>query len=104
MPTQMVVNTLRNLNLALALRPTAHYIILRGVVNAKCTNGVCIVVGLIVALERTLVKLEYEEKKKSPVHCPGQNAAVLCKNYHCSFNYRSASPAEERKRSRKKKI
>ena len=34
-------------------------------VYAKCTNGVCIVVELTVALERTVVTMEYEEKRKS---------------------------------------
>ena len=35
------------------------------VIYAKCTNGICIVVWQTVALERTLVTVEYEEKKNS---------------------------------------
>ena len=34
------------------------------------TNGIYIVVGLIVARERTLVMVEYEEKRKSQYTAP----------------------------------
>ena len=54
----------RYINLAwhcTARTPAAHYIILRGVVYARCINGVCVVARLTVALERTLVKVEYKE-------------------------------------------
>ena len=78
----MVVNTLCNSNqaLALALRePQPHITSFWGVwfmQSAQMAPD-----GLTVALERTQVTVEYEEKKKSQelVHCPGQNAAVLCK-------------------------
>ena len=50
--------------MATAQTPTTHHIIPRGVVYAKCTNGVCIVVGLTVTLERT------EEKRKSQCAAP----------------------------------
>ena len=53
-----------------ARTPAAHYSILRGVVYANCTNGVCIVVGLTVALERTLVTVDYEDKRKSQCTAP----------------------------------
>ena len=52
----MVVNILHNLNLALTLAlhepkwHINHYIILRAVVYIRCTNGICIVVRLSVAL------------------------------------------------------
>ena len=58
---EMVINTLcnPNYNLALVQALREHqlhiYIIPRGMVYAKCTNGVCIIVWLTVALERALV-------------------------------------------------
>ena len=39
-------------------------------VYAKCTKDICIVVKLTVALERTLVMVEYEEKRKSQCTAP----------------------------------
>ena len=38
-------------------------------------NGICIVVGLTVALERTLIMVEYEEKSKS--QCTAQDKILL---------------------------
>ena len=53
-----------------AQTPAAHYSILRGVVYANCTNGICIVAGLTVALDRTLVMVDYEDKRKSQCTVP----------------------------------
>ena len=36
--------------------------------------------------------------KEESVHRPGQNAAVLCRIYHCSLKCHSARPAEEERR------
>ena len=44
-------------------------------VYAKYTNGVCIVVRLTVVLERTLVSVGYEEKRKS--QCTAPNKMLL---------------------------
>ena len=50
------------------------------VVYAQWTNGVCTVVTLIVAIERTQVKVEYEE---GPVDYSRQKLMQLfCKNCH----------------------
>ena len=75
--------------------PAAHYIIPWDVVYAKCTNGVCIVVRLTVALERTLVTVKYKEKRKS--QCTALHKILLfCVEIivvaHC------ARPAEERRK------
>ena len=67
--TVMVVNTLRNPNLALALREPRPYI--TGVWFVQSSDGV----GVVVALERILVTVDYEES----VHCPRQTVAVSCK-------------------------
>ena len=50
--------------------PAAHYIIPRVWFMQKCTNGVCIVVRQTVALERTLVTVEYEEKRMGQCTAP----------------------------------
>ena len=77
----MVVNTLRNPSThsthSSAVRtPATHYIIPRGVVSyATCTNGVCVIFGLIAALGRTLVTVEYEEKRTS--QCIAQDKMLL---------------------------
>ena len=72
----ILVNTLRNPNLmqrcANTGRARIHY---EGCGSCKC---VCIVVGLTVALGRTLVTVEYEEKRKSQCNAPDK--ALL---YHC---------------------
>ena len=58
MRTEMVVNTLHNPIVCMHSLAATHYIILRGVVYAKCTNGIFIVVWLTVALDETLVTVE----------------------------------------------
>ena len=76
-----------------------YYIILRGVVYAKytSTNSVYVVVGSGPWKNHSNGRVRRE--KEVSLHCPGQNAAVSCKNYRRSYKYRSARPAEERRKS-----
>ena len=64
---KMDINMLCN---GTAQTPAAHYIIPRGMVYSRCTNGTCTVVRLTVALERTLVTVDYEDLKEELVHYP----------------------------------
>ena len=79
----------------------AHYIIPRGVVYAKCTSGVCIVVRLTTALERTPVMVDYEKKRKSQCTAPDKMVLFCVEYYHRSFKSRGARLAEERRRNKK---
>ena len=82
-----------------ARTPAAHCIILRCVVYAKCANGVCIVVGLTVSLERTLVTVDYEEKRKSQYAAPDKTLLFRVKIVVVASKCRGARPAEERTKS-----
>ena len=65
---------------------------MKGVVYAKCTIGVCI---LTVVLQRTLVTVEYEEKRKSQCTAPDKMPLFRVKVILVA----SARPAEERRKS-----
>ena len=69
-------------------------------------NGVCIVVGLTVALERTLVMVKYEEKRKIQCTIPEKMLLFRVKIIVVASSVSSARPAEVRRRGkrRKKKI
>ena len=56
-------------------------------------NGICRVVRLTVALDRTLVTVEYEEKRKS--QCAGSDKCcpVSCRNYRRTFKCRLYRPS-----------